>query len=239
VSKSLQDQLLALGLAKEKAKQKSGPPYRPPRPPNKAGNPGKPAGSQAPHGPGRDSRASKGGRATGTAAAQAEQDISLEQAYRIRESQEKSEKQRERERKLEEDRQRAALNRQIKQIVEAGRLNLPDASEARYFMYKDRIRKIHVSAEQLQELNSGLLGVVYLAGGYHLLKAGQVEAVKALSPAHVPDLLAGGSDDDELWAAEEEAAAESGAEPGAEPGAGPEMDPEPEPEEDPATKQAG
>ncbi len=62
-------------------------------------------------------------------------------------------------------------------------------------MYKARIRKVHVSAEQLAGLNSGKLGVVYLAGGYHILASEQIEEVKRLSPAHVPDLLSGGDDD--------------------------------------------
>lgn len=171
-----------------------------------------------------------------SATLKSDENISLEQAYRIRENLEKSEKQKQHERKLEEDRRRAALNREIRQIVETGRLNLPDALEARYFMYKERIRKIHVSPEQLRELNEGSLGVVYLAGGYHLLTADGVEAVRKLSPAHVPELLVGEADDEEqeLWAAAGAAADEpdddesdddeSGADPGSEQAAGPETE---------------
>jgi uncharacterized protein YaiL (DUF2058 family) len=252
VSKSLQDQLLALGLAKERAAQ----PQKTNRAGGKAANPAhKPAHSDGQNSsqqngssPGHKHHSKSGAianRASGagsTPAPQAGRDISLEQAYRIREHQEKSEKQRERDRKLEEDRKRAALNRQIKQIVDAGRLNLPDASESRYFMYKDRIRKIHVSAEQLLEVNSGILGVVYLAGGYHLLKADQVEAVRTLSPSHVPELLTGGPEDDELWAAEEATAAgqeaerdgDMTAEPPAEPESG--SEPKSEPGTEPGTE---
>lgn len=136
------------------------------------------------------------------------EEISLEQAYRIRESQEKSEKQKARDRKIEEDRKRAMLNKQIRKIIDEHRLNLADAEDARYFMYKERIRKVHVSAEQLVQLNEGKLGVVYLAGGYHLLASEDIETVRKLSPAHVPDLLTGADDDEELGEAFEKSANE-------------------------------
>lgn len=202
MSKSLQDQLLALGLAKEQASKPSKPAQHGGK---KAGgrNPGQRPAQETARNSARPRPSAANRTATRpAAAAKSAEDISLEQAYRIRENQEKSEKLKQRERKQEEDRLRAVLNREIRQIVEAGRLNLPEAPEARYFMYKDRIRKIHVTAEQLLDLNSGKLGVVYLAGGYHLLNMDQVDAVRKLSPAHVPELLTGEADDEEFWAAE-------------------------------------
>jgi hypothetical protein len=188
VSKSLQDQLLALGLAKNAAREAPRPPRNQKpvadrRAAAKPATPGrKPADPKPVHQPRPDLKA--------------DENISLEQAYRIREAHEKTAKQKARDLKMEEDRKRAALNRQIKQIIEAGRLNLPDAAEARYFMYKDRIRKVHVSPEQLLDLNSGKLGVVYLTGGYHVLASAAIEEVRKLSPTHVPDLLAGSAEDD-------------------------------------------
>jgi uncharacterized protein YaiL (DUF2058 family) len=62
-------------------------------------------------------------------------------------------------------------------------------------MFKGRIRKIYVTAEQLKALNSGDLGIVYLSGGYHLLPAEQVESVRQLSAQHVPDLSVGSDED--------------------------------------------
>jgi uncharacterized protein YaiL (DUF2058 family) len=192
VSKSLQDQLLALGLAKDKVKQSSRP-----KPHGKKHSEAKRPGPNKP-GSGRIRPAAKD--------LKAEDNISLEQAYRIRDSVEKTEKQKARERKMEEDRKRAALNRQIRQIVDAHRLNLAEAEQARFFMYKERIRKVHVSAEQFKQLNEGLLGVVYLGGGYHILGSEQIEAVRKISPEHIPDLLAGDGDDEELWEAFEKSA---------------------------------
>ncbi len=207
MSKSLQDQLLALGLAKTAAKKA---PHKPPASKSasdqraateksasdrraateKRGTERKPTPKQ----PARPARPNPRPERKLVDPRLAE-NISLEQAYRIREAEEKSAKQRARERKLEDDRKRAILNRQIRQIIDSGRLNLPDAAEARYFLYKDRIRKVHVNPEQLTSLNNGELGVVYLAGGYHILVSEQVEEVRKLSPAHVPDLLVGGDDE--------------------------------------------
>jgi len=204
VSKSLQDQLLALGLAKTNAKQtapdkpQANKPAADRQPAAKRpGTERRPAEEKSarqgrPH---PDPRPKPQPRPQPRPDPRNDENISLEQAYRIREAEEKSAKQRARERKLEEDRLRAMLNRQIRQVIDSGRLNLPDASESRYFMYKARIRKVHVSPEQLAALNKGELGVVYLAGGYHILASEQVEEVRKLSPAHVPDLLAGGDDD--------------------------------------------
>jgi len=206
VSKSLQDQLMALGLAKEKVREKvrgkvrektrqtpDQKPHFQKRSAAKKPEPAHPAAKRV---------------SESAANAKSADDISLEQAYRIRESEEKSEKQKARERKMEEDRKRAVLNKQIRQIIDQHRLNLAEADEARYFLYKDRIRKVHVTAEQLLQMNEGKLGVVYLAGGYHLLSGEHIEAVRKLSPAHVPDLLAGADDDEELWAAFEKSASE-------------------------------
>ncbi len=183
MSKSLQDQLLALGLAKKNSVKQA--------PRQQQAN-----GSSAQRRGGAKPAVAEPKPVQLKPDLKQDENISLEQAYRIREAQEKSAKQKARERKMEEDRRRAALNRQIKQIIEAGRLNLADATEARYFMYKDRIRKLYVGPEQLVDLNNGNLGVVYLAGGYHILASEQIEEVRKISPAHVADLLAGSADDD-------------------------------------------
>jgi uncharacterized protein YaiL (DUF2058 family) len=188
VSKSLQDQLLSLGLAREPSKKNT----RQSAPARKKTRPGNRSADKSSVHPGTAKDDSVG------------EDISLEQAYRIRESQEQSEKQQKRAKKMEEDRKRAALNKAILEIVEAGRLNVADAGEARYFMYKERIRKIYLTPEQLSAVNQGTLGVVYLRGGYHLLSSENIETVRKLSPDHVPDLGSGEDDEQDLWSGEEE-----------------------------------
>ncbi len=162
MSKSLQDQLLELGLARE----------RPTRTPAKRRKR-----------PAQQSAGKKRAAATGSDA-----NLSLEEAYRLRQKHDKEQALAAKRRKQEEDRRRRELNEAIRAIVDPHRLNDPAAEEARYFMYKERIRKVYVTPEQLAAINEGGLGIVYLAGGYHLLAPEHIEAVRALSPEHVPDL---------------------------------------------------
>ncbi len=123
--------------------------------------------------------------------------LSLEQAYALREKEEQAAADKARRRKLAEDRKRREINQKIREIVEPNRLNSDAADLSRNFLYKGRIRKVNVSAEQLKSLNDGDLGIVYLSGGYHLLAPEHVEAVRALSEAHVPDLGSGDSSAEE------------------------------------------
>lgn len=166
MSKSLQDQLRDLGLARDRPRSK----------------------------PGRQ-KGRKRARSVGESAASAARktgEVSLEEAFRLREQAEKKEASDAKRRKQAEDRRRRELNRTIKAIVEPNRLNDPAAEESRYFLYKGRIRKVHVTADQLEALNEGRLGLVYLAGGYHVLEPEHVAAVRRISAEHVPDLAGEG-----------------------------------------------
>jgi uncharacterized protein YaiL (DUF2058 family) len=125
-------------------------------------------------------------------------DLTLEQAYVLREQQSRAEQEASKERKRLEDLQRRQVNNAVKAIVEPHRLNDPAAELARHFMYKGRIRKVNVTLEQFKALNEGALGLVYLSGGYHLLPAEHVLKVQALSEDHVPD-LSGGVEEEEQF----------------------------------------
>ena len=161
---SLQDQLRALGLAESRPeKRQSG---RKSKPARRAG--------KSPATPSRESR----------------QELTLDQAYALREREEKQQAERARRRKVEEEQRRRELNRAIREIVSAGRRNRDDADIARYFMYKGRIRKLYVTAEQQQALAAEELGIVYLAGSYHLVEPEALAAVRQLSVDHVIDLAA-------------------------------------------------
>jgi uncharacterized protein YaiL (DUF2058 family) len=160
MSESLKDQLIALGLAREK--------------PVKSGKRG---GGNKPR------------RRTG--------DVPLEQAYLLRDKAEQQHAQAKKQKKREEDLLRRQLNAQIQTLVEAHALNDRNAELKRNFMYKGRIRSVLVTAEQLNALNAGDLGVVFLRGGYYVMAPEHVEAVRSLSAEHVPDLGAGQADGDE------------------------------------------
>jgi uncharacterized protein YaiL (DUF2058 family) len=171
MSKSLQDQLLALGLANEKPKKTRIPARRLSGKVNQR------------HGV---THSQKIGQGPGKQIAGGE--VSLDRAYALRKQEEKKQADTARKRKQAEDRQRRQLNKEIKAIVSKHRLNDAKAEVPRHFMYRGRIRKINLTAEQLKALNAKKLGIAYLSGGYHLLDPEHVEAVRKLSSDHTPDL---------------------------------------------------
>lgn len=123
-------------------------------------------------------------------------EIPLDKAWALREKAEQREADQARQRKQAEDRRRREINLKIREIVETRRLNDPEADVARNFMFRGRIRKLYVTAEQHRALTAGELGLVYLTGGYHVLDAEALEAVRAIDPQHVVD-LGGGADGEE------------------------------------------
>jgi len=159
---SLQDQLRALGLAKERArKQKNRGQSRKPTLTPSSG------------------------------------EMSLGKAWAIRDQEEKKTVEQKRARKQEEDRKRREINKAIKEIIKGKRLNKDDAEVARNFMYRTRIRKVYVTADQHRALGEGELGLVYLSGGYHVLDKEHVEAVRKIAADHVVDLGDGADESEE------------------------------------------
>jgi uncharacterized protein YaiL (DUF2058 family) len=163
MAESLQDQLKALGLAKEKkpARKKKAP------------------------------RRTNRGQSSAATPDSGDGGMSLGKAWALREKQEKQSAQQKRARKIEEDRKRRELNKAIREIVKPNRQNSDDAEVARNFMFRERIRKVYVTPEQNKALGSGEMGLVYLSGGYHVLAAEHVEAVQKIAADHVVDLSAG------------------------------------------------
>ena len=176
---SLQEQLRALGLSRSEpaAKQEKQPRHGKP----------KPRGKRVIPKPG--------------------QELSLDEAYALRQREEQREVERARRQKREEDRRRRQVNKAIRDIVASHRQNRDGAEIPRYFMFNGRIRKVYVDAEQQRALNEGGLGIVYLTGSYHLLESAALEAVRQISSDHVvdPGLDAGDEDpehpvpDDLVW----------------------------------------
>jgi uncharacterized protein YaiL (DUF2058 family) len=169
---SLQDQLLALGLAKDKQEKKK-------------------------RSPAAASKSRAGGRRENGRKHTAVE-MTLEQAYALKRKEEKRQAEQARRKKREEDRRRKQLNSAIRDIVKANRLNRDDAEIARNFMFRGRIRKINVTPDQLKALNNGELGIAYLSGGYHLLSRDHTDQVRQLSADHVPDLVSGVEEEDEF-----------------------------------------
>lgn len=172
MSDSLQDQLLALGLAKSKPRKSGGKKRR--RPQQARGK----GGAGGKHG--KAGAAGKGG------------EISLDAAYRARARDEKASAEQARAEKRARDLERRRLNTEIEALLKDQALNDREGELKRNFLYKGKIRSVRVNAEQLEALNSGALALVFLRGDYLVVKPEVAEKVRALSAEHVPDL--GGDD---------------------------------------------
>lgn len=167
MSESLKDQLKALGLAPRPAKREPKRPARPHKP--------KPA----------------------KVAKLDPDNISLDQAYRIRSQQERQQKQQAAERKQAEERKRREINQKIKALIKEHAVRDEAAEIKRNFLYKGRIRSVLVTAEQLKLINGGALAVVYLSGNHHLMPVEAVEQVREFAPDNVPNLQGSQSADEE------------------------------------------
>lgn len=181
MSDSLQDQLLALGLAKEKPRKKTR---------------GKKRGASS---RGQNHRPRPGGHGArkGKGAANKEAnlkdgEISLDAAFRAREREEQQSAARIKAEKRALDLERRRLNTEIEALLKGNALNDREGELKRNFLYKGKIRSVRVNREQLEALNEGRLKLVFLRGDYLLVTPEVAAKVHAVSPEHVPDL--GGDD---------------------------------------------
>lgn len=124
------------------------------------------------------------------------EEISLDQAYRIRVREERRQQERAVELKRQQERQRRQTNEKISALVKAHSVRDPNAENKRNFMYKGRIRSVLATPGQITDINSGKLGVVYLSGNYHLLPIDRIEEIREFAPDHIPDLKGADQDDE-------------------------------------------
>lgn len=165
MSDSLRDQLLGLGFK---------PPAKPERKP-----PPKPAGKPA-------GRKHQGQRPPARPPArQAREDIDLAKAYAIRAQKEKDERIQAERQKQEAARLRRDAQARLAQLVEGKALNDPAAEVARHFEYGGKIKRVHVTPEQLKAVNAGELGVVQLDGRYLLVDAALLAEAETVFPPAV------------------------------------------------------
>ncbi len=168
MSNSLKDQLLALGLAPKNSKTES----LKTQTPQELKKPQKP----------------KMPKPKPVQADQQNKEISLDQAYRIRIREERLQQERAIEQKREQERRRRQVNQQIQTLISEYAIRDPAAENKRNFLYKGRIRSVLATPKQINEINSGVLGIVYLSGNYHLLPADKIDAIRQFAPDHIPDL---------------------------------------------------
>ena len=196
MSNSLRDQLKGLGF-KEAPKPAPAPrpAVRPARGPQAdaakahAGAGKKPLGKPAAQGRKPDPR---------TAHPRSREDIDLAKAYAIRAQKEKDERIEAERQKQEEARLRREAKAKLEVFLKDKALNAADAEHVRHFEYGGKIKRIHVTAEQLKALNAGSLGVVQMNGRYLLVEAAvlnEAEAIFAQAVALKVDPNAPAADD--------------------------------------------
>lgn len=186
---SLRDQLLGLGF---KPAPKPERPKGQHTPGNKPGRPhggaradargdrrdGKPGG---PRGRGDKAAASKSpGAHKSGGKPRSREDIDLAKAYAIRAQREKDERIEAERLKQEEARLRREARAKVDALIAGKTLDDPAAEVVRHFPYGGKIKRIHVTADQLKALNAGQLGIVQQAGRYLLVDAGLLAEVEAI-----------------------------------------------------------
>lgn len=200
---SLRDQLLGLGF-KPAPKPERKPEQKPKRPadrkPSGAGNAGRPGQSGRPMHARQAERSghNKPQQYGASKPTRSREDIDLAKAYAIRAQKEKDERIQAEKLKQEQARLRREAKVKLAELVAGKGLNATDAEHVRHFEYGGKIKRIHVTADQLKALNAGELGVVQMDGRYMLVTAellAQAEVVFAPSVALKVDPNAPREDD--------------------------------------------
>ena len=161
MSNSLRDQLLGLGFNAPKPEPR--PKRDAPKPAAKGARPphaGKPKPQQ--HRP------------------QRREDIDLAKAYAIRAQKEKDERIEAERLKQEDARKRREAKAKLAGLIAGKGLNAADADHVRHFEYGGKIKRIHVTADQLRALNAGELGVLQQDGRYLLVTAALLAEAEAI-----------------------------------------------------------
>ncbi|WP_132999882.1 DUF2058 domain-containing protein [Luteimonas arsenica] len=191
MSDSLRDQLLGLGFKPAPVADKPKGPRRKDGPGGKGRTdargkgPGPADAGSRRGGQGAKGQGPKGARGPGGRGPRPDGDIDLAKAYAIRAQREKDERIRVEREKQEAARLRREAQAKLATLLEGKGLNAADAEHVRHFEYGGKIKRIHVTEEQLRALNAGELGVVQRNGRYLLVTAATLAEAEAIFPAAV------------------------------------------------------
>ncbi|MBS3896634.1 DUF2058 family protein [Silanimonas sp.] len=169
MSDSLKDQLLGLGFKpapKPERSVRKPEPKRPQAPP------------AGPHPP-TSKTPQRGGKP------RTQEEIDLGKAYALRAETEKRERIAAEQAKQDAARLRREAKARLDAFLVGKALNDPAAEHARHFPYGGKIKRVHVTPEQLKALNAGELGVLQSHGRYLLVSAAVLAEAKAIFPEAV------------------------------------------------------
>ena len=178
---SLRDQLLGLGYKpaqkpERKPEQKSSARNAPQGEQRRGGKPVR-VDNRPPRKPGPHGAASQ---KPGQNKSRTREDIDLAKAYAIRAQREKDERIEAERLKQEEARKRREAKAKLSELLAGKGLNAADADHVRHFEYGGKIKRIHVTADQLKALNAGELGVLQQDGRYLLVTAALLAEAEAI-----------------------------------------------------------
>lgn len=186
------------GKPGERGARPSGGPRRDGRPAG-AGTPGEPRRDGRPPGPGKPGEPRRGGRPAVAAKPgdarpagprrpakpRSQEEMDLAKAYAIRAQREKEERIEAERLKQEEAKLRREAKAKVAELVKDKALNDKDAEIARHFPYGGKIKRVHVTADQLKALNAGELGVLQMDGRYLLVTVALLDEAGAIFPPAV------------------------------------------------------
>jgi uncharacterized protein YaiL (DUF2058 family) len=190
MSNSLRDQLLGLGYKpavkvddspKSRHSEKTG--SKP-----ASGHPQRPAQKSTqrpPHKPGHANRNPSPPRST----ARTQEEIDLAKAYALRAQKEKDERIAAEQAKQEAAKLKREAKVKLVELIKGKILNVADAEHVRHFEYGGKIRRVHVTPEQLKALNAGELGVIQMDGRYSLVPVDVAIAAREILASHVALLV--------------------------------------------------
>lgn len=113
------------------------------------------------------------------------EEIDLGKAYALRALKEKSDRIEAERIKQEAAKLRREAKARLAALLKDKALNDPAAEIARHFEYGGKIKRIHVTPEQLLALNAGELGVAQMDGRYLLLASSLLLEAEMIFPAAV------------------------------------------------------
>ena len=171
MSNSLKDQLLGLGF--KTVPQAEREPKPKPKPKVKQDPLRKPPMGKSPV------------NKSGQARPESQEELDLAKAYAMRKQLELREREAAERAKQEAALQKKQAKEAVARMLEGQIQNSPDADIARHFAYGGKIKRVHVTPEQLSALNAGHLGVVQFNGRYCLVSRDITLAVRERMPALV------------------------------------------------------
>ena len=118
-----------------------------------------------------------------------QEEIDLAEAYALRATKEKDERIAAEKLKQETAKLKREAKAKLIELIKDKTFNVADAEHVRHFEYGGKIRRVHVTAEQLKALNAGELGVIQIDGRYSLVSAETALAAREILASHVALLV--------------------------------------------------